>query len=80
MLHPLVILILWNILFQKEQILKQKPMIFSLNHIYGKTSLINASYYGYLDIVQYLISKGANIEAKDNNIFSHSIIFMDGLR
>jgi hypothetical protein len=28
--HTMVILILFNILFQKEQILKQKAMIFSL--------------------------------------------------
>jgi ankyrin repeat protein len=41
------------------------------------TSLIYASYYGHLDIVQYLISKEANIEAKNNNIFSQSVIFMD---
>jgi ankyrin repeat protein len=32
---------------------------------------------GHLDIVQYLISKGANIEAKSNDIFSLSIIFME---
>jgi ankyrin repeat protein len=80
MLHPMVILILFNILFQKEQTLKQKTIIFSLNHIYGWTSLIWTSYYGYLDIVQYLISKGANIEAKTNGIFSQSIIFMEILR
>jgi ankyrin repeat protein len=80
MLHPMVILILFNILFQKEQILKQKTMIFSIIHLYGMTSLIYASMNGKLDIVQYLVSKGANIEAKNNNIFSHSIIFMDGLR
>jgi ankyrin repeat protein len=60
--------------------MKQKTMIFSLIHIYEYTSLINASSNGHLDIVQYLISKGANIEAKNNIIFSQSIIFMDGLR
>jgi ankyrin repeat protein len=37
--------------------------------------LINASSNGYLDIVQYLISKGANIEAKDNWIFSLNHIY-----
>jgi ankyrin repeat protein len=61
---------LLNILFQKEQILKQKTIIFSLNHIYENTSLMLASSSGKLDIVQYLISKGANIEAKGQWIFS----------
>jgi ankyrin repeat protein len=42
--------------------------------------LICASINGQLDIVEYLISKGANIEAKDNIIFSKSIIFMNALR
>jgi ankyrin repeat protein len=42
--------------------------------------LISASREGHLDSVQYLVSKGANIEAKDNDIFSHSIIFMNLLR
>jgi ankyrin repeat protein len=37
--------------------------------------LIWASSNGHLDIVQYLISKGANIEAKNNDIF---IIFFNG--
>jgi ankyrin repeat protein len=75
MLHPMVILILFNILFQKEIILKQQTNIFSLNHIYGFTSLNWASSEGHLDIVQYLISKGANIEAKDNNILSQSYLW-----
>jgi hypothetical protein len=39
--------------------------------------LIKASQKGQLDIVQYLASKGANIEAKDNDIFSLSFIFME---
>jgi ankyrin repeat protein len=38
---------------------------------------MSASYYSKLDIVEYLISKGANIEAKNDNIFYHSIIFME---
>jgi ankyrin repeat protein len=37
--------------------------------------LICASSNGHLDVVQYLISKGANIERKNNNIF---IIFFHG--
>jgi hypothetical protein len=73
----MVILILFNILFQKELILKQKTIIFSIIHLYGNTSLIEASSEGYLNIVQYLISKGANIEAKNNTILSYSIIFME---
>jgi ankyrin repeat protein len=76
----MVILILLNILFQKEQILKQKTMIFSIIHLYGDTSLICASIKGYLDIFQYLISKGSNIEAKGYDIFSHLFIFMKQLR
>jgi hypothetical protein len=32
---------------------------------------------GDLNIVEFLISKGANIEAKDNNIFSLSFIFKE---
>jgi ankyrin repeat protein len=40
--------------------------------------LIKASYYGKLDIVEYLVSKGANIEPKnkDNDIFIISSILM----
>jgi ankyrin repeat protein len=77
MLQRKVILILFNILFQKEQILKQKTMIFSLIHLYGNTSLMYASIKGHLNIVQYLISKGANIEAKNEYIFYHSSLWMD---
>jgi ankyrin repeat protein len=73
----MVILILFNIFFQKEQILKQKTIIFYLNHIHGNTSLILASRYGKLDIVQYLLSKGANIEAKSNVIFYHTSLWME---
>jgi ankyrin repeat protein len=75
MLHAMVILILFNILFQKEQILKQKTIIFSLIHLYGNTSLIYASEKGKLDIVQYLASKGVNIEAKNEYILSHSSLW-----
>jgi ankyrin repeat protein len=57
--------------------LKKKTSIFSIIHLYGNTSLIYASYYGNLDIVQYLVSKGANIEATDNDISSHSFIFIE---
>jgi ankyrin repeat protein len=31
-----------------------------------------ASKNGHLDIVQYLVSKGANIKAKNKHILSHS--------
>jgi hypothetical protein len=51
-------------------------MIFSIIHIYGSTSLIIASINGHLDIIQYLVSKGANIEAKTNLIFIISSILM----
>jgi ankyrin repeat protein len=37
--------------------------------------LIYASNNGHLDIVQYLISKGANIEAKSNGIFRYLLFF-----
>jgi ankyrin repeat protein len=39
------------------------------------TSLISPSSSGKLDIVQYLISKGANIEATDQWIFSLNHIY-----
>jgi ankyrin repeat protein len=52
-------------------------MIFSIIHLYGFTSLIYASEKGHLDIVEYLISQGPNIEAKDNNIFSQSSLWKD---
>jgi ankyrin repeat protein len=55
--------------------LKQKTIIFYLIHLYGATSLIYASENDHLDIVQYLISKGANIEATNDDIF---IIFLNG--
>jgi ankyrin repeat protein len=51
-------------------------MIFSLIHLYGRTSLIKASCKNYLDIVQYLVSKGANIEAKDKDILSQSSLWI----
>jgi ankyrin repeat protein len=38
--------------------------------------LIWTSYYGHLDIAQYLLSKGANIEAKNKYIFIISSILM----
>jgi hypothetical protein len=34
---------------------------------YDRNALIESSYKGYLNIVEFLISKGANIEAKDNH-------------
>jgi ankyrin repeat protein len=37
--------------------------------------LIKASINNKLDIVEYLISKGANIEAKDNIIFHYLLFF-----
>jgi ankyrin repeat protein len=63
---------LLNCLFQKEQTLKQKTKIFYLI-FYGCTSLIHAIMFGHLNIVEFLISKGANIEAKDKNIILYYI-------
>ena len=38
----------------------------------GRTILILASQNGHLEVVQYLIDKGANIESKDNSKSSYS--------
>jgi ankyrin repeat protein len=55
---------------------KDKKNSFKLSSNYYKsTPLIKASEKGHLDIVEYLVSKGANIEAKDKYIFYHSSLW-----
>jgi ankyrin repeat protein len=45
-------------------------MIFSFSHLFHKrTPLHYASENGHLDIVEYLLNKGANIESKNNDTF-----------
>ena len=61
------ILILSSILLKKERKLNPKMMInYDIILLYGCTPLIHASKNENIDIVIYLIDKGAEIQSKDN--------------
>ena len=49
--------------------------IFMWMHQYGKTPLILAAIRGHLPMVEYLLEKGADIEAKDR-LVSDVIVWM----
>jgi ankyrin repeat protein len=51
-------------------LLERNPELINGKDFYGETSLHYACVRGHIDVVEFLIKKGANLHVKDNDEFS----------